>query len=195
MVSDKELARQGAAIGIGAFLGTALAESLETPGTTGTGGGTTTVDLSGVIAELQMMETTLGQILTALNSLSTSGSDLTTLQAIQQDLDLIVAPNAINANIDVISTTTGAVIQQLYPNAKKIRKAIIQNISTDPVTIFSTIGTSNGARGTNSQGIILNAASGAGSGGGTLPTNNIDLSYFWFYAATTGDKLAVYSEL
>lgn len=90
--------------------------------------------------------------------------------------------------ITIISLDTGATFQQIFPATKLVKKAIIQNISTEAVTIISR------ATGTVSQGIILNPADLAGQGGGSLPTGNVDLSKLWFRRVTSGVTLAVYRE-
>lgn len=189
---------QAAAVGFGAFIGTALANSLEQPSTITGGGGTVNVDLSPVVGELQLIETTLSQLLTAINnlasSLGTGTGDLSTLQAIQADLDLMIKPGAVQGTIDVISLTSGAAVQQLYVNPTKVRKALIQNISTDAVTLFTSTGTSNGIHGTAGSGTVLNPASVSGQGGGSLPVTNEDLSNYFFVGATTADKVSVWRE-
>lgn len=90
--------------------------------------------------------------------------------------------------IDVISLTTGGKFQNLFPSDKPVRKAIIQNISTEDVTITTAEQSEAGS------GIILNAATLSGEGGGSLPTGNIDLRALWFVRATAGATLAVYTE-
>jgi hypothetical protein len=90
--------------------------------------------------------------------------------------------------IEIISLTTGGTWQNLFTSDKPVRKAIIQNISTEDVTIATA------EQSTAGEGIILNAATLSGEGGGTLPTGNIDLRAFWFVRATAGATLAVYTE-
>lgn len=90
--------------------------------------------------------------------------------------------------ITIHTLNTGATFQQLFPASKEVKKAIIQNISTEAVTIIST------ATGTVSRGILLNPASISGEGGGSLPTGNVNLNKLWFRRATAGVTLAVYRE-
>lgn len=90
--------------------------------------------------------------------------------------------------ITTISLTTAATFQRLFPNGLLVQMAIIQNISVEDVTIVKNIS------GTAGVGIILNAATGAGKAGGSLPVNNVDLQQFCFVRTTAGVTLAVYYE-
>jgi hypothetical protein len=92
-------------------------------------------------------------------------------------------------SIDTVALTTGATFQQMFGGSKKVMKAIIQNISTENVTITSI--NQNQVAGT---GILLNAASASGEGGGSLPVSNVDLALLYFVRTTAGLTLAVYSE-
>jgi hypothetical protein len=90
--------------------------------------------------------------------------------------------------ITTISITTAATFQRLFDNGLSVRMAIIQNISIEDVTITKNLSSSGGT------GIILNAASGGGKAGGSLPVNNVDLQQFCFVRTTAGVTLAVYYE-
>lgn len=91
------------------------------------------------------------------------------------------------ARIIIVSLTTGGTFDQLPPGTL-IARGIIQNISVEDVTVTT------GRTGTAAQGILLNAASAAGEGGGSMPLTNIDLGDIWFVRATAGVTLAVYYE-
>lgn len=95
-----------------------------------------------------------------------------------------------NGTIDLITLNAGATFQQIYSNSKPVTMALIQNISTENVTITSSISGS-----TASQGIILNKANAAGEGGGSMPVDNIDLKNLNFVRTTAGLTLAVYYEI
>ena len=90
--------------------------------------------------------------------------------------------------IDVITLVTGATFQRLYAYTRPVRSSIIQNISTEVVTLVSN------ENGTASRGIILNPAAVGGEAGGSTPTGNIDLSKIWFVRTTAGVTLAVQIE-
>ena len=90
--------------------------------------------------------------------------------------------------IGLESVDTGGTFKQLWTSSFKVKKGIIQNISTEDVTITTF------ERSTISQGIILNAASSSGKGGGSLPIGNVDLQDFWFVRASSGLTLAYYIE-
>lgn len=91
-----------------------------------------------------------------------------------------------HGTIEIISLTTGAVYQKLYAERKHVTMAIIQNLSTEVVSLANTGG---------ANGVRLNQADLAGEGGGSLPVGNIDLSEIYFQRITAGVTLAVYSEL
>jgi hypothetical protein len=117
------------------------------------------------------------------------------LQAIYDVLDSVLNPAESIAYIEYQTLAAGGVVQSLYGQSKKVKKAIIMNISADPVTLFSSGSGSIGKpSGTISQGIILNPQPSAGQGGGTFPTGNVDLGSFSWVALTTGDAIAVYYE-
>lgn len=93
--------------------------------------------------------------------------------------------------------TIGTTAAQLYPAGKKVRRAIIENLSsTDNYTITSDgqagkIATQKAA----GKGIILNKAA-ASQGGGSITVQNIDLSEITVVSDTnTGQNIAVYYEL
>ena len=81
--------------------------------------------------------------------------------------------------VDIVNLTTGAAFQQLTNG--KVKKAIIQNISNETVTLTTFQAATGGI------GILLDSK-------GSLPCGNVDLSYFWFTRNTAGITLAVYSE-
>lgn len=97
-----------------------------------------------------------------------------------------ILPGRKHGTIEIISLTTGAVYQKLFVERKLVTMALIQNLSTEVVSLANT-GGANGAR--------LNPANLAGEGGGSLPVGNIDLSEIFFQRTTSGVTLAVYSEL
>jgi hypothetical protein len=87
--------------------------------------------------------------------------------------------------IEVITYgSTGA--QRLGAQATAVKAAIIQNLSTDPIPVHTDSSVAPGV------GTILNPATAANQAGGALPTGNVDLSRFWVYVPTSGDRLAIY---
>ena len=128
----------------------------------------TTIDLSGVIALLQAIEDLLIKLIDAGES---------------------------STNTDIVKCTAGGTSQPLFGNPKLVKRALIQNLSTDDITLFWV----NNSQGrpqaiTAGVGTVLNAATAAGKGGGTYPAGNVDLSNCSFLAATTGDSLSVSEE-
>jgi hypothetical protein len=89
----------------------------------------------------------------------------------------------------VLKLTTGSTAQSIS-TGQLCKNAIIQNISTNPVTI-------GGANVAVGAGFILNAASKAGNAGDAVtvgPQGNddaLDLSQIWFNQTGTGNTLAV----
>lgn len=113
------------------------------------------------------------------------------LSLLQKIYDFIVSlwdRGKSRSTIEVISLTTGATFQRLYTNSRLVRSAIIQNISTENVTLTTTPG------GTAGLGIILNQGAGAGQAGGSLPTGNVDLMSYFFVRTTAGATLALHIE-
>jgi len=89
------------------------------------------------------------------------------------------------ARVEIITyTNTGA--QRLGAQAQGVKAAIIQNLSTDPIPVSTDGSVAPGV------GTILNPATAANQAGGSLPTGNVDLSRFWVYIPTAGDKIAIY---
>lgn len=86
----------------------------------------------------------------------------------------------------VLSLTTGGTFD-VFPSVL-VKRALIQNISVEDVTIVQ------GPNGTAGSGILLNAASAAGEGGGSMPTGNVNLARLGFVRVTAGATLAVYYE-
>ena len=87
--------------------------------------------------------------------------------------------------IEVITyTSTGA--QRLGAQATAVKAAIIQNLSTDPIPVHTDNSVAPG------HGNILNPATAANQAGGSLPVGNVDLSRFWVYIPTSGDRIAIY---
>lgn len=121
------------------------------------------------------------------------------LQAILTEFVHQYGPAQVNGYVDFNPNgTVGTTAAALYPTNKKVRRAIIQNLSTtDNYTITSSgqpgkIATTT-AKGT---GPILNKASGTGLGGGTITVGNIDLSELTIVSDTnTGQNVAVYYEV
>ena len=90
--------------------------------------------------------------------------------------------------VEIITLDAGAVFQRLYANVKNVKRALIQNISVEDVTITTAINATQG------EGIILNAALALGTAGGSLPVSNIDLSTLCFVRTTAGITLSIYLE-
>jgi hypothetical protein len=87
--------------------------------------------------------------------------------------------------IEVITySSTGA--QKLGCQARGVKAAIIQNLSTDALAIHTDNSVAPG------YGNVLNPATAANQAGGSLPTGNVDLSRLWIYIPTAGDKIAIY---
>ncbi|MGH7743892.1 MAG: hypothetical protein ACREQ5_03615 [Candidatus Dormibacteria bacterium] len=108
-------------------------------------------------------------------------------------------PGQVNAFVDFNPNgTIGTTASRLYPSNKRVRRAIIQNLSTtDNVTVTAsgspnTIATSPVA----GKGIILNKATASGLGGGSMTLDNVDLSGVTVVTDTnTGQNIAVYYEI
>lgn len=69
-----------------------------------------------------------------------------------------------------------------------VKSGIIENISTENVTIAVPDGSAAG------KSIILTKANAAGEGGGSLPVGNVDLAKFQYVRTTAGVTLGVYYE-
>lgn len=114
------------------------------------------------------------------------------IDLLQKIYDLIRKTFALNAsepNIETVVLTTGGTFQQMISGTRGIKNGIIENISTENVTIVTI--TQNQVA---STGVILTKANGAGEGGGSLPVGNVDLGKFYFVRTTAGLTLAVYYE-
>ena len=109
------------------------------------------------------------------------------LKAILELLEYNILAGRKHGYIDVITLTTGAAYQKLYNERKHVTMALIQNLSTEVVSLQNTGGGANGER--------LNPANLAGEGGGSLPVGNIDLAEISFVRTTSGVTLAVYYEI
>lgn len=85
----------------------------------------------------------------------------------------------------------------LYPNSKKVKRAIIQNLSTtDNYTITALPGTPGGVNAAvSAKGIVLNKVAAGKLGGDTLTVGNIDLGALTVISDTnTGQNISVYYE-
>lgn len=92
--------------------------------------------------------------------------------------------------IDTIVSAGSGTPTQLYKNSLVVSFATVQNISTADLTL--AIDNPNVAAGVGS---ILNAASAAGKGGGSIDMHNVDLTHVWFIVAATGNVISVYREV
>jgi len=118
-------------------------------------------------------------------------SILDVLELIQYDLDLVSEPGLKKGTTDYFTITAGGTSQPLYSNTKKVSNALIQNLSTDPLTLRAASAVSAAVA---DQGIVLNPSTGAGLAGGSLPVGNVDLSTYTIIGATTGDGFSIYWE-
>jgi hypothetical protein len=97
--------------------------------------------------------------------------------------------------------TVGLAGPAVYPYSKKVKKAIIQNLSTtDTVTVVAipnTIGLPSRATPvTAGQGTILNPATQSGYGGGSMELGNVDLGQIWIITNNNNSqKVSVYYEV
>lgn len=89
-------------------------------------------------------------------------------------------------NILVVSTAGASTATQLASGSVPILGGYVQNISQNNVTL----GTSNKVAA--GSGVILNAASSSGKGGGSAPLGPIDLSYLWWISSGASDSVVVY---
>lgn len=109
---------------------------------------------------------------------------------LQQILDFIKdIYKEVEPHIETVELNVGATFQELFPGTKKVRFGLIQNISTENITLY-TISAGQVA----AKGICLTKANGAGEGGGSLPVGRIDLAKIWFVRATAGLSISVYYE-
>jgi hypothetical protein len=131
------------------------------------------------------------------SSSSSGGAGQNGLGGINQELDSLIqlltnifAAGQSNTNTDLITFTTHNVAQAMYPNSKKVKWALIQNITnTDIITLFA-ISNLNGnppSQGqlVNYKGTILNPSGTADQAGGSYPTFNVDLSNIAVICDTT----------
>ena len=85
--------------------------------------------------------------------------------------------------------------QRLYgnptPSPKPVFAAVIQNLSPDPLTLAFGAEEDQVPTTLNGQGIIINAASVPGVGGGSKAYINVDLDTLWVIGATAGDPFTV----
>lgn len=116
------------------------------------------------------------------------------LNQIYNLLSGVFANGGAMATIETISVSTSPTA--LYSNNKRVKRAVIQNLSsTDNLTLVATPGTvGKTGPGSSGNGIILNKASASGQGGGSLVTGNIDLGAFTVYGGAGSDQVAVYYE-
>ena len=118
-------------------------------------------------------------------------SDNAALNAILVELKIQNKPGSIKfSGTDIRTLSAAATFQSLYTTPKNVNSAVIQNLSTEDVTIV----TQEVPTPTAGEGIILNAANAAGEGGGTLSAGSVDLAKFKFVRTNTGVTLSVYWE-
>lgn len=92
--------------------------------------------------------------------------------------------------------TVGTSFSQLYTGAKPVSKALIQNdSSTDVMSVTASFGNTGAKSGTAGQAILLNPATSANQGGGSLPVGNIDLSNLYIATNTnSAQRFSIYGE-
>lgn len=112
------------------------------------------------------------------------------LREIKKLLQVSTQPKGVFPYFFDVTLDTGAVAQRLFQTAQNVVFAVIQNISTEDVSISRT-----NTPPTVGSNIILNAASAAGKGGGNLPVHNVNLRELMFIRTTAGATLAIYAEL
>jgi hypothetical protein len=103
---------------------------------------------------------------------------LTYLKEILAELVTLIEPGQSKANTYVFATAT-TTPTPLFSTEKKVKKAVIQNLSiTDNMTVSAQSGGSGGTNATlvAGKGTVLNKAPGTGQGGNSLTVGNIDLS-------------------
>lgn len=118
------------------------------------------------------------------------------LQQILSELQREFDGGQVTPFIDFFTVTTAGTFQQIYANSKKVRKAIIINLSsTDTMTITAFTGNAGAAFGASGKGVVLNPASTGGQAGGSLPVGNVDLSQFYITCSTNNSQVfAIYGE-
>tara|TARA_Y100000310_G_scaffold330992_2_gene403733 strand:- start:374 stop:670 length:297 start_codon:yes stop_codon:yes gene_type:complete len=89
----------------------------------------------------------------------------------------------------LVSLASGGDFERIFDGHLDISRGIIQNISTEPITI--TLSKSGNVQG---QGIILGGASAAGEAGGSLDIEKVKIMRYHFTRSTAGLSLAVYIE-
>lgn len=132
---------------------------------------------------------------------SSNGSSSPDVSFLEQIVSLLFGVFGIGqsqSQLDLFTFTTHAKAYSLYNSSKPVKKAIIQNITnTDVITVFAVpYSTGKTYPVSNYEGIILNPASVANQGGGSLPLGNVDLSNFAVICDTTDALigLAIYYE-
>lgn len=144
------------------------------------------MDLSGVIAALNLQTALLKRLLSEFQRQFDPPGSQTDFPDVNGFVDF--NPNG----------TIGTTATQLYLTPKKVRSAIIQNLSTtDNYTVTSSGQSARPAAvSAAGKGPVLNKAAATGQGGGTLKVGNIDLSALTVISDTnTGQNIVVYYEL
>lgn len=116
------------------------------------------------------------------------------LQQIINILASVLTAGQSKGIIEYYTIAAGGTSQLLFSSQKLVKKAIIINLSTDCLYLFSN-GYEGGPIGVTAQGFPLNAASSGGLGGGSLPLGNVDLGTFSILGANTSDAYVVYYEI
>lgn len=108
-------------------------------------------------------------------------------QAIIDALNSLFGDGGSKTNTILITLGNANTPTVLSVTSLKVRKAIIQNISsTDIITLVATSdGNGKAAAIVNYQGTILNPAGTSNQGGGTYPAGNIDLNSITVQQDTT----------
>jgi len=121
---------------------------------------------------------------------------LNTLKQILSELMILIEPGQSNATTYYL-TTAGTTPSALFGQTKRVKRAIIQNLSTtDNMTIVAAAG-SVGANATakSAQGTVLNKVAAGKLAGDTMTVGNVDLASFNIVTDTnTAQAYSVYTE-
>jgi hypothetical protein len=124
-----------------------------------------------------------------------SGTDY--LSLIYALLNHVYAPGQMKGTTDYLTLANANVFQKLYnnkqPSPHPIYAAIVQNLSTDPLTLALVPDPSKSPSPPLQlgQSIVLNPASTSGQAGGSHTYINIDLDTVWIIGATATDAFTV----
>ncbi len=121
-------------------------------------------------------------------STGSSLSDLVlAMENLQAEIESLFEDGGSRVNTDIFTFATHLKAYALYTTPKKVRKAILQNITNTDIITVVAVSNGNGVAQniTKYQGVLLNPAGTANQGGGSVPFGNIDLSNLTVMCDTT----------